>query len=319
VCWQIGECFGDSLGNRVAEDEDACKDACKEFAQCGWFTYDSSDGLCLLYSNCADVDNSCPTCTTGQPLCGPRNGNRKEMVLKFTIPSLALTKVIVIGGGDHDGIVHQSVEVINLANDEKSCPSVPDYPTPIREVTAAYYQGKVVACGGYNGEEFTPKCYELSSDLNEWLPMQSLPDTRFFGQTLKSSVIDDTWVLSGGDEFSTGVFAYDGIFSPLPSLPEGFSDHCQLTVNEKFIFFSGSAHKRDTFLLNWETQEYIQLDKIPEEVNYPACGILNNPFEGLEFLVATGADAFIFSLKDLSWREARVFPVRARFPSKCGC
>jgi len=181
------------------------------------------------------------------------------------------------------------------------------------QVTAAYYRGKVVACGGYTGEEFTANCYELSSDLNEWLPIQSLPDTRLFFQTFKSSVIDDTWVLSGGDEFSTGVFAYDEIFSPLPSLPEGFSDHCQLTVNEKFIFFSGNTHTRDTFLFNWETQEYIQLEDMPEGVNDPACGILNNPFDGPEFLVATGYDAFIFSLKDLSWREARLFPVKARF------
>jgi len=209
-----------------------------------------------------------------------------------------------------DGERLQSAEVVNVANDGKTCPSIPDYPFPVEQITAAYYRGKVVACGGRGDDGYTSECYELSSDLDEWISIQSLP-TMEKSTAMRSSVIDDKWVLTGAGAEDLDVYVYDnGLFSPGIPLPEDHEYHCQLTLDDEYIFLGGNFLSSATYLLNWRTQEYIPLEEAPWALFYPACGLLNNAFNGPEILVASGDDAFIFSLTDLTWRDASDLPLR---------
>jgi len=199
-----------------------------------------------------------------------------------------------------------NVEVINLAADNKQCPSLPDYPVPVAYHTTAFYQGAVVSCGGYNGERLD-QCYELGPDLREWVELLSLPTSQ--NDEMKSSVIDGKWVISGGDTDPTSLVVFDGIFTPSPSMPFEKKNHCQLTLNSTHIFFTaGEGDTLATFMLDWPTQEWIVLDDIPSgSMSEPACGFVKTPL-GQEVVLASDTRSFIFSLDDMQWREGPLLP-----------
>ena len=74
-CWVPGSCQGDVIDSHPVAGEESCLDACKDESDCSWFTYDDSNGLCLLLANCEAVDpDACPTCWSGQVQCGERRG-----------------------------------------------------------------------------------------------------------------------------------------------------------------------------------------------------------------------------------------------------
>jgi len=221
---------------------------------------------------------------------------------------LGTTKVLLIGGSAGESLedIISDVQVINLGNPDEECPQIPNYPMPIGLMTAAYYQGKVVVCGGRvgDGNVSTDQCFELSSDLTEWVEISSLPEDP--SSKLSSSVIRDTWVISGAGEASV-YFYKDGSFTPGVAMPADISTHCQLTLNNSHVFFAGDSV--NAFILDWERQEYVILEDMPDGFTYPNCGLVNNPFFGPEVVMAKGErPAHVFSLTDLTWREARSMP-----------
>jgi len=222
-----------------------------------------------------------------------------------------LTKIIVIGG---EGVGYlSSVEAIDLADDDKRCPSIPDYPIALDFHTAAYYQGKVVSCGGYDGGRYD-KCYELGPDLRGWLEFLPFPNNQ--ESDMKSSVIDDKWIISGGDVSSSSLLVFDGRFTIDPPMPYDKNNHCQLTLNSTHIFFTAGEGSDPiaTFMLDYPRGEWIYLDYIPSSsMVEPACGFVKDPSFGQEVIVASDTRSFIFSLTDLEWREGPVLPENLDF------
>ena len=70
-CFVPGKCLGNvedqQTGISSASD---CLEKCQELAECHWWTFDASNGFCILTSDCVFLDESCDTCTTGQGTCG---------------------------------------------------------------------------------------------------------------------------------------------------------------------------------------------------------------------------------------------------------
>jgi len=205
--------------------------------------------------------------------------------------------------------------VINLADNGQSdgCPSIPDYPFDVKDLAAAYYHGNIVACGGYDGLRQSPFCYSLGPELNAWNEMDSLPDGP--RERMASSIIDGKWLITGGynprnpssgNAYKTTV-VYDGVqFTSGPELPVVSDDHCQLTLNSTHVFLV--TGDKDTFTLNWETQEYVFYEKTFIEMPSSACGLLNNDNYGSEVLIASRAYSYIFSLTDHTWRDGPKLP-----------
>jgi len=216
---------------------------------------------------------------------------------------------LVIGGlgNDPNDSYPSTVEVINLADDNKLCPSIPDYPIGVEQHTAVFYQGKIVSCGGY-ADVRNDRCFELGPDLRSWVEINSLPIDET--ASMQSSVIDGKWVISGGDTDLTHTSLlsyYDGIFQPSPPLPFEKWNHCQLTLNSTHIFFTG-GYGYSTFMLNWPRQEWIFLDDAPRSDTDPACGFVKTPSLGQEVIVAFETRSYIFSLADLEWRDGPLLP-----------
>jgi len=130
---------------------------------------------------------------------------------------------LVIGGVANLETYYDSIEILDIGKDKKTCSSVPNYPVPISAVTAAYYQDKLTVCGGYTRlDDYIDYCFELNSIDDAWVEIESLDTSK---DCIRSSIIEDKWVLSGGDinatigSFDDKVLIYNGEFSNGPELP----------------------------------------------------------------------------------------------------
>jgi len=211
------------------------------------------------------------------------------------------------------------VELLDVSGEGKTCPTIPDYPLEVGLLTAAFYQGKVVACGGLLNSPTvdwipTDRCFSLGPDLSKWEEMYSLP----YGPThaLASSVFDNKWLISGGtniieNTFTNKTMVLDGfIFLPSPDMPKAKDFHCQLTINSTHIFFASSF--KYTFILNWQTQEYVPVDDMPNPMTVAACGLFKNKDLELEAIVANGYNSNIFSFTDFKWRDGPIVPEKVQ-------
>jgi len=147
---------------------------------------------------------------------------------------------------------------------------------------------------------------------------------------MAASMIGDKWFLSGGaheDEEDTfahvvrSTLTFDGSnFEPSRVLPYYKSGHCQATINSTHIFFAAGGN--ETFILDFETQEYSYYENIPRNIGGETCGLLNNGKNGPEVLVAQSRFSYIFSLSDKKWRDGPTVPElqvgMASAPSKNG-
>jgi len=218
-----------------------------------------------------------------------------------------LTKILVIGG--YTGRTISNVEVIDLSGESLICPNIPDYPDEIDFLTATFYDGKVIACGGYDGTSTINECYTLGPDLIRWnqvTPLLGGPRIR-----MGSSIVDHKWLISGGENSRSilkSTLIFDGSqFIEGPEMQFPKTKHCQVTINATHVFFAngGSA----TFVLDWETQEYAIFDNIPTSKEYGSCGVINNVAHGMEVLVADETSSYIFSFTDLEWRDGPKLPL----------
>jgi len=150
------------------------------------------------------------------------------------------------------------------------------------------YNGVVTVCGGYKTDSSNvdfgalDNCFELESSSAAWKELSPLPAATYF---MGSSIIDGKWLISGGlsAAFNTKTAIYDletKQFNLGPNLPSMKLGHCQVTINETMVFFSGGFMSQETFLLNWESDEWILLENLPLSLEWVACGLLNNPMYG---------------------------------------
>jgi len=221
-----------------------------------------------------------------------------------------------MGGRGYFGY-YSPVDVIDTSANGKQCASVQDFPILIQSMVASFYQGKVFTCGGENEDAKQDACFVMDDTLI-WQPFDPLP----YGLSdAASSNIGDFWWITGGrpeSEFyyrDNATFIFDGTeFSEGPFLPYGMESHCQLTVNDTHVFLYEGKFS-NAFMFNWDTQEWIFLERIPDPLRVGACGLLSNPNFGPEILVAEDYTSYIFNLADGQWREGPTPPVDISYPN----
>ena len=72
TCSVKGECKGNMLFLTEAEDQEECLQDCKDNLGCRWFTFHSfksPKSMCILYYDCATLDETCDTCISGERRC----------------------------------------------------------------------------------------------------------------------------------------------------------------------------------------------------------------------------------------------------------
>lgn len=205
------------------------------------------------------------------------------------------TKLIVIGGYyDHGDI--SSVELVDLEDPSNSC-YLADYPLKDGEMAVGLVSGLVKSCGG--SQDYTDACYDYDPATNSWTESTSMLSTRY---TPRESTIDGIWLVSD-DSPSTEMWTGNG-FEQGPSLPQDLSlyHHCQLTVNSTHVFFGDTHFLGPNYLLDWSSQTWTQLPPMTMSRDYPSCGMINNPENGLEAVIVEDGASEIFNFNDLTWR-----------------
>ncbi len=84
-CFVPGACVGQLIGTLIdMPDPQDCLSACKETANCEWFTSDGQIEICNLFASCIDVDvDECPHCLSGKYI----------FLAKIPKPNTELTKI----------------------------------------------------------------------------------------------------------------------------------------------------------------------------------------------------------------------------------
>jgi len=162
-------------------------------------------------------------------------------------------------------------------------------------LTAAFYNGRLHACGGFDNHNIHLDCFKLAANLTTWEYVPRLPRSEL--ATMASSVVDGKWVITVGRD----LIIYDGSSMDRGrTLPVPKSHHCQVTIDDENIFIGDGT---ESFLLNINTQLYTPIDHSP---TYPngACGLVNNAEHGEAILMSNGHYSYAFSLTNLSWTTA---------------
>jgi len=220
-----------------------------------------------------------------------------------------LSKIVVIGGSTDDTETN-SVEILDLSGEGHTCATLPDYPLAVTHLTATFLNDELLACGGW--EPAYDKCFKLTADnLSEWVEISSLIEPL---SSMASSNVDGKWLISGGttpiSKYSYRTSIYNGQhFSRAKDLPYDKRRHCQLTVDDNHVLFTG-GHKPDSYLMDWDRQRYVVLWDVPtsSDLSYAVCGVLNNPMYGREVLLATGEESYLYSFADSNWKEGLLLP-----------
>ncbi len=71
VCWMPGTCSsGTEIATFGVDNSDQCLQECRSEPDCDWFSYDTSNNLCYLYTGeCNPAASECDTCYSSQKYC----------------------------------------------------------------------------------------------------------------------------------------------------------------------------------------------------------------------------------------------------------
>ncbi len=233
--------------------------------------------------------------------------------------------------GGYDGTYYPNVEVVNLDDTDVACAPLIDYPTTIWYPTLAMTDGKLRSCGGRSYEAGAMAgCYEFDFPTDTWTRTLDLAEPR---DSPSSSVVrKDLWFISGTVASTGGVsteIRSNGNSVAGPPVPDGVYAPCQVTLNDTHVFLA-DGYNGYTYILNWdeeswEIQVYFNVGlctlgyatlpiatHFPFKENmlytgsWPSCGLIQNPDNGAEVVVAGYGQTQIFNLRSLSWRDGLV-------------
>ncbi len=209
--------------------------------------------------------------------------------------------MIVIGGNNWQlGGDLSNVEVLDIYDPSIDCEPISDYPKEDRGMTAGMIDGSIKSCGSQHD---SAECYDYDPATDTWTQSLYMINSRY---NPKSSFIDGVWLLTGdGDstiDFPQSTEMWTGTnFVEGPSLPVPMHDHCQLTINSTHLFFA-SDKNNPSYFLDWEQDIWTELPSMTQGVYLPSCGLINNPENGLEVVVATVGSSEIFNINTMQWR-----------------
>ncbi len=218
------------------------------------------------------------------------------------------------------------VEVVNVA-EQRRCRMLPNYPAKVHAATGKFYNGHIVACGGFvlvgggsgsGSESETDSCHKYRLSNERWDGFGSLLGPVTQG---RSATINDKFWITGGSSTPPKAQHYDedaNAFVFGHNLPMLLKSHCFVQINSTHVFLSDisglspPAYKLSAYLINWETGEHTNLPEVPDQRTLASCGLTWTSNKGLEIVVVGNEDtqnvnshgtSSIFSLSNMSWRD----------------
>ncbi len=229
--------------------------------------------------------------------------------------ALRRTKVVLVAGsisdGDGDYDYGTIVELFDM-NSNTDC-FLDNYPHTADGPTCTFLEeGKIKCCGG-EGWEDLDQCYDYEPSSNKWSRAPNLSDTRYWARS--AHVEEGFWMVTGGqdcgqDRDCTTTDLWIGTqFIAGPTLEgDDLSAHCQVEIDLIHVFIAEGETGR-TWILDWETQKFIEQESMASPKELPGCGKIIN-FDGeIEVVVASLGESEIFNLSSGTWRQGPDVPV----------
>ncbi len=204
----------------------------------------------------------------------------------------AYTKLVILGGQNYYTPVHH-VEGFDLTSNETSCAPLSNFPGSRGGMAVGVIDGLIKSCG--HDDDYR-ECFDFDPVTNMWTKSESLLYPR---DNARASFIDGKWLVSGDD--ATTEMWTDNHFVRGPDLPFAMTAHCQLTVNSTHVYFV-NFNDRPAFLLDWQTQTFTEMPPYNDDRYAISCGLINNPENGPEVVVASKGTSEIFNFESLTWR-----------------
>ncbi len=226
---------------------------------------------------------------------------------------------MMVIGGSSGGEYTDEVLKFNMESENDDCYLEP-YPFAAGHMVASFLKdGKVKSCGGeggYRGYDLDD-CFDYDPQADAWNRTPRLPEERV---GMKSAHVEGPqWLLAGGGSFcgeadpsvNATTDLWDGEkFLPGPTLyGECFDHHCQVGLDPTHVFFADGRTGK-TWILDWDTQEYIQQDSMRPK-DRPGCGKIVNKDGELEVVVTSDGITEIFSFASRTWRSGPDMPIAA--------
>jgi len=102
-----------------------------------------------------------------------------------------------------------------------------------------------------------------------------------------SSIIRDTWWITGGDGSTTTSEIYTeqtDQFEQSITLPRGLNSHCQVTINNDQVFLASESDA--AYIWDFNIGDFTQLRNLDTSRNDAVCGLIRTAF-GVEIVVAS--------------------------------
>ncbi len=217
--------------------------------------------------------------------------------------------MVVTAGKNYQTGDLSRVEAFDLEDTStRTCQPITNYPQTQYGMAVGVMQGVIKSCGGYKEPKIA--CYDYNPDSNTWIQSPNMTAKRVYHG---HSFIDDKWLLSGGyvpDQVSpsNATEYWDGNeFHVGPPLPRAMHAHCQLTLNHTHVFFT-AGDGLASYLLYWPDWTWTELPAITKNYAWPSCGLIKNPNNGREAVIAGEEKNEIFNFKNLTWRDGPTVP-----------
>ncbi len=205
-------------------------------------------------------------------------------------------------GGFQNGIGKiPDAELVDLSTNSggvQGCALAP-YPVATNDFYGVFVNGAVRTCGGAtNDGGAVDSCYEYDAAGNEWNQVDPMLDRRYwFGSSL---IGEDTWLITGGTD--GGLKSSVEIWNPRDGsrystdMPEGRSNHCQVTLDEKYVFVFGGTDSttvtsNEAYLFDIVEERWLLLDDNPFGfLSYLSCGTYMEEGLGSIQVLITGSE-----------------------------
>ncbi len=225
------------------------------------------------------------------------------------LAALRRTKVVLVAGsisdGEGDYDYSTIVELFDM-NSNTDC-FLDNYPHTADGPTCTFLEeGNIKCCGG-EGPEDMFQCYDYETSSNRWHRVADLSSPRYWPKS--AHVEEGFWMVTGGgqgcgeEECTTSDLWIGTQFIPGPTLYGArISSHCQVSLGNMHVFLADGETGR-AWILDWETQEFIEQNTMSSPKDYPGCGRIVNTDGKIEIVVASLGESEIFSFSSGTWRQ----------------
>ena len=220
---------------------------------------------------------------------------------------------MILGGSPKEA--YRDVEYLEFDDDGNHPPLYKpgDLPRNMSGLVAAFVDGHVVACGGYE----TAECFFLNSQFGQWYDTAPMDRQRY--GAVGFVVNDDLWFVLGGKDrraegkpvLNTSVVYNAGNFFRGDDLPYPAFFPCATKLNETHVFFAGGndgvATRRDAYILDSGSWTWTRLPDMRRERYRVSCGKAGNK------IYVVGGDpnqdsSEVLDLDTLEWSEGPGVP-----------